>query len=79
MSFPDRCMLAEFSFELDRGFIVDCRMQSASTIGVFEEGADMNSACIFGARHVVRRCLFFAILSPYSLFLLTFTVQHRMS
>lgn len=34
--------MAEFGFELDRGFIAEGGMQSASIIDVFEEGADMD-------------------------------------
>jgi hypothetical protein len=35
--------LAEFGFELDRGFVAKRGVQSAAIIDVFEEGADVFS------------------------------------
>ena len=42
----DGFQLAEFGFELDRGFVAEGGVQSASIIDVFEEGADIGSGLI---------------------------------
>src|SRR5271155_5182014 len=39
----DGCELGEIGFELDRGFVAERGMQSASVIDVFDEGAYVGS------------------------------------